>query len=292
MAPMAPRGGNTKLPASKRKYDDIEDGSNGSSNTPSKKRCGAAKRWCLTWYNFPDNWKEIFEQCPHLHKYVAGKEQGELNKGWHIQGYIEFADKQRPIEKLKWPKECSWRVAIGSAEDNYKYCTKDNDFITKGIEGPYTLELDLYPWQEKLASMVANAPDDRCIYWIFEENGNAGKTTFQKWLFLHSPNVVVISGKGADMKNSIIEYKKANNVLPRTVLINIPRCQDTGFLSWQGIEEIKDMFFYSGKYEGGMVCGKPPHVFIFANVPPDTTKLSSDRWRIWRICTDNTIVEV
>ena len=40
------------------------------------------------------------------------------------------------------------------------------------------------------------------------------------------------------------------------------------------------MFFFSGKYEGGMVCGPNPHVLIFANDEPDTHKMSADRWII------------
>jgi len=40
------------------------------------------------------------------------------------------------------------------------------------------------------------------------------------------------------------------------------------------------MYFYSGKYEGGMICGNCPHVLIFANEPRDTSKLAHDRWVI------------
>lgn len=43
------------------------------------------------------------------------------------------------------------------------------------------------------------------------------------------------------------------------------------------------MLFYSGKYEGGMVCGPSPHLCIFANERPDLIKLSSDRWKVFEI---------
>ena len=74
--------------------------------------------------------------------------------------------------------------------------------------------------------------------------------------------------------------KKNEGETPSKVIINIPRSTNHSFISWTGIEEIKDMFFYSGKYEGGMVCAKCPHVVIFANGPPEMDKLSQDRWNI------------
>ena len=48
-------------------------------------------------------------------------------------------------------------------------------------------------------------------------------------------------------------------------------------MSIAALESIKDMFFYSGKYEGGMVCGPNPHVMVFANEPPEYGILSKDR---------------
>lgn len=84
------------------------------------------------------------------------------------------------------------------------------------------------------------------------------------------------------MKNGIIEYEISNGFLPKTVLINIPRCY-TKRISYGGLEQVKDMFFYSGKYKGGMVCGANPHVIVFANKPPKRHMMSEDRWNIVEI---------
>jgi len=84
------------------------------------------------------------------------------------------------------------------------------------------------------------------------------------------------------MKNGIVTYNDTNKCLPKIVLINVPR-SSLDFVSYTGLEEIKDMFFYSGKYEGGMVCGASPHVIIFANEEPDYNKMSSDRFKVRRI---------
>ena len=40
------------------------------------------------------------------------------------------------------------------------------------------------------------------------------------------------------------------------------------------------MFFYSGKYKGGMVCGRPPKMLVFANEKPKTEGMALDRWMI------------
>ena len=66
-------------------------------------------------------------------------------------------------------------------------------------------------------------------------------------------------------------------------MCNVPRSTDEKYISWQGMEEIKDMLFYSGKYEGGMVNDRAPHFIMFANWEPETSLLSGDRWNIVRI---------
>ena len=70
---------------------------------------------------------------------------------------------------------------------------------------------------------------------------------------------MVLGGKSADMKNGVVEYQKNNTCLPEIVVLNIPRSFNSDYLSYTGIEEVKDMFFNSGKYEGGMIDGNSPH---------------------------------
>ena len=253
---------------------------------PSPKTINPAKNWCLTWNNYPDNWKEII--VPVFQKYsqgyVIGEEVGESGTP-HLQGYVESKDKKkiRPFTEFKLPKETSWFSAKGTRQQNIDYCTKDEKYISWGtclVKEKYTINITLYEWQEEIVELLKHPPNDRSIFWFWEPDGCAGKTTFQKWIFLHYPNVAVLCGKATDMKNGIVSFQEKNERLPEIVLINIPRCQDTDHISWQGIEEIKDMFFFSGKYEGGMVCGPNPHVFIFSNQEPPIHKLSNDRWFI------------
>ena len=263
VVPVVPEGGNTKTPS-------LCEGTEKVS--VKKKTINPAKRWCFTLNNYTDD--EICSIVPIITKKcsigIIGKEVGE-NGTPHLQGYIEFKSKTRPLTHFK-SKRIHWEKCKGNRDSNIEYCSKEgNVFFYHGIEKPYNLIIDnFYEWENYVIDILKEEAHERDIHWIWEETGCAGKTTFCKWVYLNYKDVVVLSGKASDMKNCVLSYYETNNRLPKIVLIDIPRSTNTDFLSYQGIEEIKNMFFFSGKYEGGMVCGKPPHMFIFANEYPNT----------------------
>ncbi|AXH74034.1 MAG: putative viral replication protein [Circoviridae sp.] len=256
----------------------------GGGNTitpPPLSKISPAKRWCFTLNNYSD--MQFCSICSTIESKcsigIIGKEIGESGTP-HLQGYLEFKSKTRPFSHFK-DNKIHWEKSKGSRQDNLDYCSKDGDVWRHGIDAPYELSIaKFYPWQKDVLDTIQKEANDRTINWIWESNGCAGKTTFCKYIFMNYDKVVVLSGKASDMKNCIIDYKNTNNCLPKIVLIDIPRSTNCDFLSYQGIEEIKNMFFYSGKYEGGMVCGKPPHMFVFANEEPNRAKCSEDRWNI------------
>jgi hypothetical protein len=178
---------------------------------------------------------------------------------------------------------------LKDVDDVSNYCNKEETHdgvfrVAWGFPPPkYVEEIDeLYPWELEVIELLKTTADKRTIHWYWEPKGCAGKTTFEKYLFTHHDNYVVLSGKGADMKNGIVMYEKVNKRLPECVLINIPR-SSMNYVSYTGLEEIKDMFFFSGKYEGGMVCGPCPHVFVFANEEPSYEAMSGDRFVVHKI---------
>jgi len=272
-------------------------GDGNTSVTP--KRVSPAKNWGFTWNNYPEDWKEVL--VPKFQKrcigYAMGMEVAPTTGTPHIQGFIEFKGKERPFS-LELPKQIQWSATRKGTqgeirERNARYCTKSEisqEFqvwgtcIVKPKAGEYRVNIELNEWELEITSLLDTKADDRTIHWYWEPDGCRGKTTFQKWVFQNYRNVVVLCGKASDMKNGVLNYIERNEEHPEIVLINIPRSQDINYLSWQGIEEIKDMFFYAPKYEGGMVCGPNPHVCIFSNEePPDLDKVSRDRWIIKRI---------
>jgi len=217
-------------------------------------------------------------------KYIFGEEYGKSGNTPHIQGAFILKDKMRAstlqkhfflngvtLRKLK-----NWGCA-------FSYCQKEGNNIMTNCQITALKRLEcednLFPWQSLLLDIFKNPPDDRSIYWYWSEAGKTGKTTFARYLH-RKFGFIMLSGKASDMKHAIVEYYKTNMATPTGIVINIPRSVDSGFISYTGFEEIKDMFFFSGKYEGGMVDGNPPHLIVFANEPPDQSKMSADRWDI------------
>lgn len=266
-----------------------ENSSISSGRNCNTNQISPAKHWCFTLNNFTDNDLSVMKSIDRsiITRYIFQTEIGEKGTP-HIQGYLEFKTKKRPMSVFKstsWGSRVHWEKTkfIDKAID---YCRKSDTFTgrreSRNITLPYSIDITFYDWQKKLFNILKETPDDRSIYWIWEDKGNRGKTVFQKYIFLNLDSVVVLSGSAHDMKNGILQYEAKSKCLPKIVLINIPRSK-LDYVSYTGIEEIKDMFFFSGKYEGGMVCGPSPHIFIFANDTPDRHKLSKDRWKIIKI---------
>lgn len=83
------------------------------------------------------------------------------------------------------------------------------------------------------------------------------------------------------MKYGIIKYiEKHNGIAPKIILIDLPRTFNKDYLSYSGIEEIKNGMFFNTKFESDMVIFNRPHIFVFSNGHPDVSNLSLDRWKI------------
>lgn len=205
----------------------------------------------------------------------------------HIQGSIWCKTKHRDTE-FKSLKGGHFET-LKDVDDVSNYCNKDETHdgvyrVCWGFPDPKYIEEipSLYDWEVAIVQLLTTKPDKRSIYWYWEPDGCKGKTTWQKYIFTHYEDVVVLSGKNADMKNGIVNYYNTNSRLPKIVLINIPRSSKE-YVSYTGLEEIKDMFFFSGKYEGGMVCGESPHLLVFSNDEPEYALMSSDRFIVTHI---------
>lgn len=268
----------------------------GNTNTTPVKQIAPSKRWCFTLNNFTDEnieWlvPKFQEYCK---KYIVAKEVGE-NGTPHLQGFFEFKVKRRPKSVLERIIPCPTRVgdnirphfekARACDMDQVIYCSKEGSVIENigmpKIPRPLKVINPDRPFQQEILEMVKGEPCDRKIFWYFGEGG-IGKTQFCKYLS-HKHGAICLSGKGADVRNGVCEYLKTNGDTPDLVLFPIPRSYNTEYLSYEALENIKDMYFYSGKYEGGMINGNPPHLIVFANEPPDITKMSKDRWEIFHI---------
>lgn len=168
-----------------------------------------------------------------------------------------------------------------------EYCskvdTRKGETICEGFTIPEVIDTisieEFEDWQEEIYEMILGTPHKRHVYWYWEEKGGVGKTEFCKFLCVKHPDILYVNGKAADMKFAIAKFVEEHKRGPKACLMDFPRDYQT-FVSYMGIEEIKNGIFFSGKYESGQCIYNTPHVICFANFRPFEQSLSADRWKI------------
>lgn len=217
----------------------------------------------------------------------------------HLQGAMEFKNARyfNSIHK-KFPG--IWLSKTRNREDALGYGCKDESKIPDGhrfihnfipkvkLKNPMEGKI-LREWQVEINTIIAGEPDERTIYWYYDETGNTGKTTWCKGLCIERPGeILYLSGKGSDMKYGVKSFIDNKENRLKVCLFDYTRTVEN-YISYEGIESIKNGIFYNSKYESGMVLFNPVHVVIFANFLPDETALSKDRWIIREITEDGSV---
>ncbi len=243
------------------------------------KRSNGAKNWTFTWNNYPENWMALMAPGLEGSKFIVGYEVGESGTP-HLQGYVEFPVKVRAVGYKDMPKQIHWEIARASRKKNIEYCAKDNNIDPLStLRPPRPLpEIGLYGWQLEARDRLDKPADNRTIDWWWSDQGSMGKSSFVRWVVTNR-NAIVCSGKASDMKHMIVKYKEKNDDYPEIVIFDVPR-SSAKYLSYTGIEEIKNGVFASSKYETDMIVMPYPHVVVLANFPPDMDNIdmSSDRF--------------
>lgn len=132
-------------------------------------------------------------------------------------------------------------------------------------------DFKLKNWQAVLVKAFMETPCSRSVYWLYDTVGNTGKSWFSRWLVLFMKAIRFENGKNADIKYA---YNGE-----RVVVFDYARTIE-GRVNYEAIESIKNGIYFNTKYASGMRVYGHPHLLCLANFPPDTTKLSEDRWII------------
>lgn len=257
---MAPQVGNTKRPA-------------------------ASKKWCFTFNSYTEI--QFQEMAPKLLEFGAEKFvfQEEDEGTPHLQGFVVFKKKLRPLESQNLPKGIHWEKTRSEIH-SIKYCSSElkrkGRIVTHNIRIPREVKKVTYemlrPWQRAIADKFKEPADmfDRSVNWYWESEGGFGKTILSKF-FVDQCDALVLSGKATDCFYALSKWIDEKGDAPMIIVMDIPRsCAE--YVSYQAIEKIKDGLLFSGKYEGGQLRFNPPHLICFANEEPDYEKLSGDRW--------------
>lgn len=228
-----------------------------------------SRHWFMTWNSYPNDWRVRLTQ--DTDGWVGQEEVGESGNA-HIQATLKYKNPRTLAQvKAKFPGAHLEITKNRIAAE--KYCTKEE---TRAGPTDYFVERALVPheWQVALLNILSHPPDDRKILWTWSEHGGVGKSVFVRHLVLKH-GALVVSGCGNDVKFAISEFGS-----PKTIVFDLPR---GAYVDYRVLEEVKNGVFFSGKYESKACVYDYPHVLVFANFPPDQTKLSEDRWVIHEI---------
>lgn len=256
------------------------DGTVGSGNTTANptnpSRGNFAKRWTFTLNNYSEEqFQNIKNICGTNGTYILGREVGKEGTP-HIQGYFECKKRIRAIQFFG-VKEIHFEVAKGNRDQNIAYCSKEGNYETNfKIKKPLKIIEELKPWQKSVENIIQTEPDERSIYWFWDETGNTGKTVLTKYL-CHKYNAIPVEGKKADILYVCAEFES------ECYIFDLSRTTESQSGLYDSIEKVKNGLYMCGKYESKPIVRNCPHVIVFANFYPDKSKLSLDRWQIFNI---------
>lgn len=267
-----------------------EEGNTNSSSCPRKKQVSPALRWVFVLNNYTE--QDISSIVPVLTKNCIfacfHKEIGDISNTPHLQGYIEFHKKckQRPMS-LGLTKRIHWgdkdgKCCNGDRESNVHYISKQCDYDPQKIfwrHGfPEIIEVmeTLYPWQQACLDIYLQEPSKREIHWFWSKEGNTGKTEMVRFLQVKYGVPFSYGGAVGDIMNLAF-----NNMKGCKAFVFCLTRSKKNKISYDALEQLKDGLISNNKFETGCFAINRPHVFVFANEPPEEDEdehfLTNDR---------------
>lgn len=240
-------------------------------------------------------------------KWIFQQEKGTTSGYLHWQGRVSLKDKATVPTAIslfnqalgpgfgKVSPTCD-ENAKEMAKGNAFYCIKDDT----RIDGPWSDETDfesfeteevkvieehgLKPWQRTIKEMIEVGYDGRSINVVYCPDGNIGKSTFTEWLeYKQIAYEIPMMRLMEDIMQCVMCVNKSR--FWKAFTIDMPRAmkKEKLFDFYSGIECLKNGVAYDKRYKFEKVRFNRPHIWIFTNTEPDTTLMSRDRWKIWKV---------
>jgi len=245
--------------------------------------------WDTTHINDPAKIIPVLkDQCK---KWSFQKEEGEKNGGIHLQGRVSFKTKCRKPTAILRLKELKANISLTSTAS-----MKDDFYVTKAegrLEGPWkdTDEVvyiprdvremkELYPWQAKLLKII-QVYDPRRIQYVFDPEGNKGKTGFQRYCMVYGyGQIIPFCNDYKDLLRMVMDMPEN-----KCYIIDMPRAinKEKLFQLYAAIETVKGGYACDDRYHFKQKIFDPPNIVVFANMLPNRDLLTGDRWRFWEI---------
>lgn len=270
-----------------------------------------ARSWVFTWNNYTAEDISYLEKALGEGEYIFGEEVGEEGTP-HLQGAVRFTN-PRSFNSIRNLFRNNHVEMCKNWEASKNYCAKDGEVHTNIVakapkgkkkinpEGQALAEklkaqvLEAYSgvvwkqWQREILDILAYPPPPRTINWYWDAEGGTGKSFLSKYVCCRFVTVLA-EGKQSDCFNQVRDLIWEQVKVPHVVILDLPR-HSQGYENYGLVEKLKNGFFYSGKYEGGICIYPDVHVFVFANFHPDLSKFSADRWNVVKIEPDSMQVE-
>nr|WAE42477.1 MAG: replication associated protein [Cressdnaviricota sp.] len=248
-----------------------------SSPNPKLKQATRRKFYCSAIFNYIGIETTIIDYLKSISvKGIIGYETCPSTNNSHLQVFIALKKAMRMTE-IKLPIPVMWQACKGDENANIKYCSKDGNYIKWGFPEPIKIITNLRAWQLQIENICLLPPDDRSVYWYWEDTGNFGKSAFCKYMVVKHNALFCSGGKHSDIINLVFNQDMDNC---KIIIFDIPRAHK-GAVSYSALESIKNGMICNTKYETGVKIFNPPHIIIFANFAPDKPEmLSLDRWNI------------
>lgn len=257
-----------------------QGGAGGNSETPAPgKRYRAWLATCNNPNGDDEKCRETLQEKAIRWCWCA--ETGESGTAhWHAYFYVKNARALRGMHEA-WPR-AHWDVVRGTEKEVVAYLSKDGPVKSNfGLPEDPLAGKELYGWQRELEEIVTGPPEDRVVHLVLDRDGGHGKSSWGLHLKIAFPHlhVVKVAGRAVDIKFSVAQACQRGEQ-PLVVIVDVPR-KARGRVDWEGIEEVKDRWFTSTKYEcGEIVLRVIPHIVVFTNTEPNWSDLTADRWRV------------
>lgn len=284
--------------------DPLDTGDGNSSSSPVK---GVQKLyWFLTWNNYTEkNLNDLLKFFRAKAEYfVVQREKGELNGTPHLQGCCKLKTKMRWSEfhleddvppgerKARWFESRNKPACIEYCQKSRTSegeCWKEGKFPKKKVEVKILDDSQLYPYQRSIRDACLPEPDERTINWVYDPIGGIGKTKLIKFMITKYNVIAATLTALKDVACIIAECMENDNKNGGErdfndnliILLNLPR--DCDLVSYNCLEQLKDGLITSSKYHSSTLVLNCPHIWVFSNHLPDSTKLTKDRLKIWQV---------
>ena len=227
---------------------------------------------------------EIYEL--YMERGFNNKDDSKVRKQYKEDGgpsLVEWAE-----EAIKTPNVKSFlmdKIRTGAISyDQYEKITKmAHGFLEldrKQADKEWAESQTLRAWQLQLHKILDQPANMRDVYWIYDKDGNSGKTWFTNYVSKYYPDEIYATQatRAVEMLYQLASYTKV-----RAMILDIPRNKAIQYLSYDTIEAVKSGQVNSTKYVPIRKSFDSMHVICFSNSWPNVHALSLDRWKVYEL---------